>query len=269
MTISLFSNQAKIPVRAFFIGQQITLKAFDKSQKLATAPLTVRAGTDGCAVIFRYGAVVLFNLDPASEAAFLENIKQWVIDLFDTPAPESALITINTKQAENTDGDEIYLKNASIERLQLVADILAKNIVLSHYESHVSTIFDQIDPFAADLQKHGRVNGRRARALLRNIGASLMIQSKMTGRVEITEKPDLLWDHPELDRLYFRLEGEYELTERHNALKQKLELVHQTAETLTGLLSERRTLHVEWYITILIVIEIILSVGEQFLWGGH
>ncbi|MCB9987797.1 MAG: RMD1 family protein [Rhodospirillales bacterium] len=269
MAASIFPKSTEIPVRALFIGQQINLKAFDKSQKLATAPFTVRAGTAGCAVIFRYGVIVLFGLDSAEEAIFIRNIEQWIIDPFDHPESEEALIIINSKQAESTDSEEIYLKNTTIERLQLIADILAKNVILSHYESHVSGIFDRIDPFAHDLQKNARINGRKARELLRHTGASLMIQSKMIGRVEVSEKPDLLWDHPELERLYLRLEDEYELTERHNALKHKLELVHQTAETLTGLLGERRTLHVEWYITILIVIEIFLGLGEQFLWGGH
>ena len=36
----------------------------------------------------------------------------------------------------------------------------------------------------------------------------------LIGRVEIEDKPDILWDQPELERLYARLEDEYELHER-------------------------------------------------------
>jgi len=38
------------------------------------------------------------------------------------------------------------------------------------------------------------------------------------GPVEISEKPDILWDKPQLERLYSRLEDEYELKERAESL---------------------------------------------------
>lgn len=87
----------------------------------------------------------------------------------------------------------------------------------------------------------------------------------MVGRVEVTEKPELLWDHPEHEQLYLRLEDEYELTERHAALDRKLSLISRTAETVLSILQDKRTLRVEWYITILIVIEIFITLGEKIL----
>ena len=74
------------------------------------------------------------------------------------------------------------------------------------------------------------------------------------GRVEVTEKPELLWNRPELERLYLRLQEEYELPERDRALTRKLELIAQTATTSLGLLEARRSLRVEWYIVILILL---------------
>lgn len=78
------------------------------------------------------------------------------------------------------------------------------------------------------------------------------------------EKPDVLWDHPELERLWHRLENEYEIAERQLALERKLDLIGGTAETLLGLIQDRRTLRVEWYIVILIVVEIVLTLYELF-----
>lgn len=87
----------------------------------------------------------------------------------------------------------------------------------------------------------------------------------MMGRVEVSEKPELLWDHPEHERLYLRLEDEYELSERHAALDRKLSLLSRTAQTVLSILQDKRTLRVEWYITILIVIEIFITLGEKLL----
>lgn len=81
----------------------------------------------------------------------------------------------------------------------------------------------------------------------------------MVGRVEVTEKPDVLWDHPELERLHLRLVEEYELRDRSRALDAKLDLIAQTVATLLDLETNRSNLRVEWYIVALIVFEIPLS----------
>lgn len=104
----------------------------------------------------------------------------------------------------------------------------------------------------------------RPNDLLREIGDVLLIQMRTVGRVEITEKPEITWDEPELDRLYERLAIEYELRDRDRALSRKLALISTTAETYLELLQNRQSIRLEWYIVILIVIEIVLIVYELF-----
>ncbi len=106
------------------------------------------------------------------------------------------------------------------------------------------------------------------RQLLAYVGDVLVAQHQMVGRVEVTKKPELLWDHPELERLYLRLEDEYEIADRDRALTRKLDLISQTATTSLGLLQERRSLRVEWYIVILTMIEIVLYLCDMFVRGG-
>ncbi len=89
----------------------------------------------------------------------------------------------------------------------------------------------------------------------------------MVARVEVSEKPEILWDHPELERIYLRLQDEYEVRERHLALERKLDLIARTVETLLDLLQHDRSLRVEWYIVILIVVEIFLTLYAMFTGG--
>lgn len=86
----------------------------------------------------------------------------------------------------------------------------------------------------------------------------------MVGQVEVVDKPELLWEHPELERLYLRLEDEFEIRERHAALQRKFELVSRTAQTALEVLRNRQNLRVEWYIVILIVVEILLTLYQLF-----
>ena len=129
--------------------------------------------------------------------------------------------------------DAIVLRERSIPRLQIVADVLSKSVALAHYEARVAQSFQRVEPVAVDLEQRG-AGGRRVRELLRHIGGALRDELKMGGRVEVADKPDLTWDHPELERLYARLEDEFEIRERHRVLERKLQLISRTAQTVAG-----------------------------------
>ncbi len=262
---NLLLGETETTARALFVGQRLDLKVFEHTEPLGDAPLTIRAGTAGVAVLFRYGAVVFFGMPPAEQVAFLADIKRLVRDPFDTPEVDEVGVQLTADQPEGLSQNRVRLQAFDLERLQLLADVLAKSVVLSYYESRVAAQFDHIEPLAQRL-KQGRGVRNSAKALLIHIGDILGMEAKMVGRVEVTEKPELLWDHPEHERLYQRLEDEYELSERHAALERKLTLLTRTTETVLSILQDKRTLRVEWYITILIVFEIVLYLGEKHLW---
>ena len=259
---ALFSGRESVSMRAVFLAQRLNLKTLEKNQRVAASPFVMNAGMDGYAVLFKYGVIVLFGLDAMEEAAFMENLKLFTVDPLDRPETESFEIMLDPSEADGVEPTYIHLKKWGIEHLQAIADIFAKSVVLSYYEARMADIFDRIEPVAEQLQ-HGGPKDRQARELLKHIGDTLSIQRKMVGQVEVDDKPDILWDKPDLDRLYQRLEGEYELKERHRALKEKLDMVYRTAEVMLGMLQDKSTLRVEWYIVILIVFEIVVSMGEK------
>ncbi|NIR58262.1 MAG: hypothetical protein GWO02_01435 [Gammaproteobacteria bacterium] len=174
------------------------------------------------------------------------------------PVVDTLEVGVDADRPERFESDgRLMLQAANTERLQVVADVLAKSVVLDHYEQRVADAFDQVEPIAVDLQRFGS-SRRRGRALLAHIGTTLLIQHMMVGRAEILESPEILWEHPEFERLYLRLRDEYDLRERQMAIERKLEVISRTAETELELLQNKRSLRVEWYIVILIVVEIVI-----------
>jgi len=246
---------------ALFVGQRIELRDFERGRVLARGPLLVSAGASGCAVMFRYGIVVLYNLSDVEEMKFLADIRPLVVEPYKDIERETVEIELDPNAKEGVYESRIVLHAFDYELLQLIADVLAKSVALAYHEAAIRESFDRIEPLVVSLQKGGR--GRHpVRTLIKYIGDMLSVQSRMVGRAEITDKPDLLWEYPLYESLYARIEDEYELRERYDALDRKLELISRTAETLLGLLQENRTLRVEWYIVILIVIEILLTLYE-------
>lgn len=255
--------QAISTARSLLVGQGIELRRLSQVKILARDPTTIAVGDEGYAVLFRFGVVVLFNVPALEEATFLMQLSSFVTEPYDQPTIETLEIQIIPGAAEQLDQGRLILPEAGLPLLQVVADILAKSLVLDVYEKSAAGTFDRIEPLALKMQTGGRLP-RQANALIKHIGEILQIQHRMVGRAQVGEKPDILWDYPELDRVWKRLENEYEIDERQIALERKLGLISNTAETLLDLLQDRRTLRVEWYIVILIVVEIVLTLYELF-----
>jgi uncharacterized Rmd1/YagE family protein len=248
-----------VPVRALLLGERLDTRALERDKPLGIAPLTVEIAGGGMAVLFRYVAIVLFGMATAAMDSFVASLKPLIAGMFPVLEQDEVRLLVRPDIDEQVDpSGNIILHEKTPERLQLVADILAKSLVLSHYETRIADIFDRIEPLAATLRERGRA-GATSNELLRHIGDVLLMQQKMVGRVETSEKPELLWEHPELERLYMRLADEYELRDRDRALDRKLDVVCRTVETLLGLVQTRSSLRVEWYIVLLIIAELLLT----------
>ena len=85
MEDDLFPGRKTIKARAFCLGERIDLRALETGRRMALAPLVVAVGDHGCAVLFRYGAVVLFGLDPLEEANFVAQINPLIEEPYSAP----------------------------------------------------------------------------------------------------------------------------------------------------------------------------------------
>jgi len=249
-------------VRALLLGDRLSLRGLSESPQ-DLGPTVQSAGRAGLAVLFPYGAAVVFGLTPDEEKEFVKTLRLRIERPFRKAETEEQSLLPAARQTEGVIPEGIALADYRLARLQVVATVLARSVSLSYYEATVGEIFDRIEPLAHDLEHHR--GSKRLRESLRHIGSTLLVQHRMTGRVEVQEKPDLLWERPELERLYLNLENEYELAERNIALDRKLALIGRTAEISTNLLQNRRMLRVEWYIVILILFEIVWNLTEFLL----
>jgi uncharacterized Rmd1/YagE family protein len=263
MEIPRFSAERRMKVRALLLGNRLELRGLEKTNILAPSPLVLSAGEKGVAVLFRYGAAVLFGLTPDEEQSFLTELAPYLRDPYPTPETEETVLAQAGETPEGIFGSEIRIKDLCVENIQILADVLAKSVVLGYYETSLAATFNTIEPLAENLQRTGSP-GARPKELLKQLGETLLVETRMVGRVEIADKPELLWENPQHDRLHKLLADEYELKERHAILEQKITLISRTAEKVLGLLQHRSTIRVEWYITALIVLEILITLYTMF-----
>jgi uncharacterized Rmd1/YagE family protein len=252
----------RLEARAVLLGDRLVVDRTGQAGVISTAPFGYKKN-DGYVVVFRYGAVVLIGLPEPEEKSVLDEIR-----------PEKANpglveeerfgIEIRPDQEEGpaTNGG-IQLKELTAAHVLVLADVLAKSVALASYEREIASVFDTIEPAATALAVSGRIP-RDRKALLQLIGSALLAQHRVSGRIAFAEKPEILWEHPELERFYARLEDEFEIVERGTLLNGKMTVLASVAETFTDMMDTARSARLELLIVLLIVAEIIIAAVTMF-----
>ena len=255
----------RITVRALLLGDRIETVGLERKDVLSRIPLAFRAGESGIVALFRYGVAVLVGMSPVEEDKLVRQLDERIISPIKRREEEIAQIEISPdKEDQLTPTGTIIVKALTTEHTLLIADALATSVILAHDERNVDKVFDVIEPLARELAEHGRTPGGR-RAILKHIGNALLVQQRVSGLVAVAEKPDVLWDRPDLERFYARLEDEYELKERANLLTRKLTVITDTAKALADIIDTERSLRLELIIVALIALEIVIAGYQIFM----
>src|SRR6185436_21186632 len=140
-TMTPLEGRSEVRARALVLGERIDLRTLETTRRLAVGPLVLAAGTGGCVALFHYGAAVLFGLAPVEEASCLAGLQAFVRQPVPTREFEEVVLRVAPIETESVDNGVIAVREISLERLQVVADILAKSVVLAQYEASIASVF--------------------------------------------------------------------------------------------------------------------------------
>ena len=263
------SSILRLTARALLLGDRIDIAGLERADAISAAPLAFHVGQAGRVALYRYGVAVMVGLSPLEEEDVLSKLKDRIVGARLRKEDEIALLSIGGEGEDRvTPGGPIALKDLSDSRFLVFSDALAKSVALGRDEREVNGVFDKVEPLANGLARLGRPE-RGRREMLRLIGQALGVQHRVSGRVAVEDKPDVLWDRPDLERLYARLEDEYELKERAQTLQRKLDVIVETVRALTDIIDADRSSFMEAAIILLILAEIGISLFQIFFTHGH
>ena len=128
-----------IGVRALLLGQRLETRGLERQETIALAPLTLRIGKTGVAFLFRYGVVVLVGLSSEEERDLVESLRPRVTEALATPEIDQVWAVLKADGEDQIEpSGVIALRDASPERLQIVATVMSKSVVLALNESQRS-----------------------------------------------------------------------------------------------------------------------------------
>jgi uncharacterized Rmd1/YagE family protein len=256
-------HRQHLQMRAMLVGERLDHRLLERAPDGTVDPVQLALPGGPGVFAFRWGAVVFVGATHEQVRQVLANLLPLVSHPHAVPIEESAGIMIGAAEDGVDSSGLIQLTNDSVPRLAVVADTLAKSAALAYQEAALSETLDAMEPVVTRLRSHGRL-AASSFGLRRAIGAALQSRSHATARVQVEDKPDLLWDHPGLERLHARLCDEYELLERHATLDRKLTLIGESTGTLISLIDARRSRTLEIAVVALIAMELLAAIYELF-----
>jgi uncharacterized Rmd1/YagE family protein len=256
-------TQPGMIVRALLLGEGLDLKGLEREDAFSINPLAFTTSGNGTAMLFKFGAVVFFNMTPIEEEGLVRGLEERIQGALAEREIETALIVTGPdEEGLLSKTGAIQVKSTDQNRLLLVGEALAVSVALAYDERRIAAAFDKIEPLAVTLIK-GRLPPGPKSAMLEQIGEALLIQKRLASRVDLDAKPDVLWDHPELERLWAKLVDEYDLPARARAVERKLAVIRDTAEMVTDLVATRTSHRLEILVVVLIAIEIAVALTER------
>jgi uncharacterized Rmd1/YagE family protein len=246
---------APLVAHALLLAERLDPRGLDRRGPQLPGVLVLGGVAGRFAFAFRWGTLVTIGAPLEDARALGAQLCRHLADAVPAPAHETAMIRIGP--AADGTGEEgvdeasmVRLHDGSLPRLALVADALAKSAALAHKEAMLARTLAQLEPPLERLRR-GRL-ALPARVLVPLIGEAIAARARAAARVDTPDKPDLLWEHPQLAPLYAALAAEWELDERTEALGRKLEMVREMSEKLLALAEPRRSRMLELAVAALI-----------------
>jgi len=209
--------------------------------------------------IYPFGAIVFRDATASEREQEMARLRNVLPNLTAETVREDFLVREEAGSQVRLAADVLVLDRLTPARAGIVALIVAQSAAMEYYERIVDRLALKTNGVVARLEAQGTVPLRTA-SLHRFIGEAIGTRSEVLGVLHLLDKPDATWDDPAMDRIYGDLREEFDLTDRYQALEQKLRSVQEALELVLGVARDRRLFFLEVAIGLLILFEVILAV---------
>lgn len=207
--------------------------------------------------IYRFGSIIFFNVEPTRQTSILERVKMLVGQKPEMLTSEEFLLEVRSGEKSSVGFERATLDRLSIEKIDLLALILAQSTALEYFENKVEDLLKKTDDIGETLKQRGRLS-RSSSEIKKFIGHCITTKQDLVSSLYLLDKPDETWNDQALDSLYREAADMFEIKERYKTLDYKLRMTQENLELISDLLQYRNANYLEWAIIILIAFEIVL-----------
>lgn len=254
------SKYAKYQAETIYIGESIDLKRVQEGVKQYSYlnrddPLVIKLLKDQYAVLTKFGTVTFWNVPARLRQQFLEEIWPYVKSKRERyPYDEDTKVLIGGS-VEKVTFEKVYSANLNVEKIKIISYVLSQSVALERYEDDIESNLSEFEVVVDNLKTKGKALFSEKR-LLKQIGRVFSVKQTTVVHLALFDKPESIWESPDLETLYNRMSSEYDLKVRFDVLDKKIDYLSDISKMMMGFLAEKRNAFLEIIIIILIVIEI-------------
>ena len=265
--------------KAIVLGNEINLNKisqhFGSNRKLKWEEYLVLKGTELQGIVreieikrvylFHFGSIVFLNFQYHEIMDIINYLKTIEMGINDTDTfkyVDEYKIESNPESEFAINNDYMVTKQQEEYHFDIVSTVLAKSVALEKIESDISRVLDEIEDVVNDLyQGELAVSDEK----LAKMSASILgFKLSTISYVMLLDKPAITWNNEGAGELFNELTILFELTDRYEKLRHKIDTLMDIIEVFSGLAHAKRGTRLEWAVIILIAIEICLSLFGLF-----
>lgn len=268
--LSLMKPQTAVELvlQADYFEGQIDIRAFRARHPhypvISSNPLVLEPERGSWIYAERFGAVVFWNCSEPLVQTFLR-------DLQELPGTGPRIgsthdsLTVHVGSEEETVGfSAVWLKELTLGKLKVISLALAQSVALDYFETAVSTAMAKFHPVVRTMREEGKLHLQHSE-VLSLVGFAMEIRSVVLENLTLFDDPPESWESESLAHLDSELFDQFDLEERINAINQKLLYLKDAGSTLMEVLTNRKSVRLEWIVIVLIAIEVVFFVWAELV----
>lgn len=251
-----------------YIGEFLDLKKVQENIRRYSYlnrdhPLVIKILKDQYAVLTKFGGITFWNISHKLRNELIEEIKPFAKSKkVSYPYDEDSGVVEGADNIKIT-FDKVYLPHLGVQEIKIISYVLSQSVALERYEDEIETSLSEIGIIVENLKSSGKALLSQ-RQLLQYIGNAFSVKQTAVAHLSLFDKPEEVWESPELEAIYNRMSAEYELQDRFDILNEKIKYLSDISQMLMNFLAEKRSEFLEIIIIALIMIEIVLWFVPSF-----
>jgi uncharacterized Rmd1/YagE family protein len=157
--------------------------------------------------------------------------------------------------------EQIILKEPLPLYLIIIALVISQSVGLEKYEQDLDVHFEKSQQLLDLTQSYALLKRSKLIEFARNLTA---IQHGMVSDLFLLDKPNILWDNEEAEKLYNHLSSILELKDRFEIIEHKLTNLKDDISMALDMFNHKHSEFLEWIIIGLIGFEIVMGLMKFF-----
>lgn len=250
----------KYSVETIYIGESVDLKRVQEGIKHYSflnrdVPLVMKVLKDQYVVLTKFGTITFWNIPTRLHLQLTKEIQPYVKNKRSSYSYTEDTKVLVGGNVEKVTFEKVYSGGLGVEKIKIISHVLSQSVALERYEDDIEKSLMELEGIVENLKLRGKAF-LSEKELLKQIGRVLSVKQTVISHLSIFDKPDEIWESPELEMLYNRMDAEYDLRSRFDVLDKKANYLSDISKMLMEFLAEKRNAFLETVIIVLIVIEI-------------